>query len=85
MIFALAECGAVLSMTDRYGETPVFIAANEGKAAAVAALAECGAVLDTPRTEDGMLPMQAAARHGHRDVVELLHRKIVDNSCILKD
>lgn len=76
-IRALADCGADVGCADRYGETPVFIAANEGRVAAVAALAECGADLGVARAEDGLAPLQAAARHGHRGVAELLRELLL--------
>ena len=76
-IRALADCGADIGRADRYGETPVFIAANEGRVAAVAALAECGADLGAVRAEDGLAPLQAAARHGHRGVAELLRELLL--------
>ncbi|XP_048134133.1 ankyrin-3-like [Rhodamnia argentea] len=63
--------GAKVNVTLREGETPLHIAASEGKLHIINCLLEAGADPNV-RDENGMTPIEAAAREGNRAVVEIL-------------
>ena len=54
------------------GRTPVYIAAEDGDASAIAALHAAGANVDTPMP-DGRTPVYIAAENGHASAINALH------------
>jgi ankyrin repeat protein len=69
----LLAAGAAASARDASGASPLFVAAEAGKAAAAAALLKAGATPLMSNTA-GETPLYIAALRGHLPVVELLLR-----------
>ncbi|MFC1600996.1 ankyrin repeat domain-containing protein [Candidatus Sumerlaeota bacterium] len=65
------EGGAHLEVRDEYGQTPLYLASQEGRGAIAQYLIEAGADVDAP-DKFGQTPMYAAARSGHAALVKML-------------
>ena len=63
--------GADVDTPMKDGETPVFIAAQNGHTDAIQVLKGFGADVNTPM-EDGRTPVHAAAHNGHADAIQVL-------------
>ena len=56
------------------GATPLFLAAENGKAKCMELLLAAGAVVDLPEKIDGFTPLRISAMSGHYCSVDLLQR-----------
>lgn len=69
---SLIEQGALVNAPDAWGNTPLLVAAREGRVEAVRALLRAGA--EPEGRDGGMTPLAAAALRGHASVVRVLLR-----------
>ena len=74
MVTLLLEKGADVNVQNKYGETALHHAAQEGHASVVAVLLEKGAAIDA-RNQDGLTALHKAALSDHASIVELLIEK----------
>ena len=68
VIRLFVERGTALIIPDKSGNTPIFVAAQEGHLNVIRALAECGADM-TSRDRDGTTPLMIATQNGHVKVM----------------
>ena len=72
MMNALLEAGAKHDLTNRTGASPLYLAATNGDAAAIARLLAAGADANAPLTAEGESVLMLASQTGNAEAVKLL-------------
>lgn len=72
LVEELIDEGADVSQVDKYGATPLYIAAEEGQSHVAELLLDRGADVNQARTNNGKTPLWVAAENGQLDVAKLL-------------
>jgi len=80
-LLALHAGGASISVPERNGCTPVYLAAAAGQTASIVALHELGADVSTPANA-GDTPVYGAAYSGHASAIRVLHELGADINAV---
>jgi ankyrin len=81
----LLEQGSDINAGNRYGQTPLHLAAKQGNSELIRLLLEQGAVVDAAENAAGYTPLHTAAAQGHADLCELLIRYGADPDAVTGD